>query len=265
MAEGNHSAPSALASLKGILFSYILLFMRRTLFYSICAGLLLTLVLLPISKVAAVKSAPKVQLLETGQFHGDEVKARTGERWLGLFPVANGFALLPSTISVDAVFDPIVDAETKETSGKKVTVSRNTDPIFLLKGAAMLRPGPVVTIFQEQKTLGNGATIDLRLNGNRYQLKVVSHDPKPSNFLLQNTKLVLTMGKTSQTLISLKEHTDAGWFLFWAGDIDRDGKLDLYLDLAPHYNVSRRTLFLSSQAGKGKLVKELVRFVTVGC
>lgn len=238
--------------------------MKRTFSYSVCAGLLLAVVLLPAGQVVATK--PKIQLLETGEFHGDEVGARTGERWLGLFPVADGFVLLPTTLSVDAVVDAVVDGDdTQKKSGKKVMVHRDSDPVFLVKGAAMLRPGPVVTIFRERKSLGNAATIDLELKGKQYQLKVISQDPQPKDFLLQNTKLVLTLGRTSQTLISLKEHTDAGWFLFWAGDIDRDGKLDLYLDLSNHYNVSRRVLLLSSQAGKEKLVKELARFETVGC
>jgi hypothetical protein len=240
--------------------------MKRTFSYSVCAGLLLAVVMTPAGRVVAKKATPKIQLLETGQFHGGEVGAKTGERWLGLFPVANGLALLPTTISVDAVVDPIVDGDdTQKKSGKKVMVHRDSNPVFLLKGATMLQPGAVVTSFEEQKSLGNAAMIDLELKGKRYQLKVISQDPQPQDYLLQNTKLVLTTGRTSQTLISLKQHDDGGWFLFWAGDIDRDGKLDLYLDLSNHYNVSRRVLFLSSQAGKGKLVKELVRFETVGC
>lgn len=240
--------------------------MKRTFSYSLFAGLLFAVVLLPAGRVGAKKITPGIQLLETGEFHGEEVGARTGERWLGLFPVANGFALLPTTVSVDAVVDPVVDGDDTQTkSGKKVTVHRDSNPVFLLKGAAMLRPGSVVTIFREEKNLVNGTTIDLELKGTRYKLKVISQDPEPKDYLVQNTKLVLTTGRTSQTLISLKEHDDGGWSLFWAGDIDRDGKLDLYMDLSNHYNVSRKVLFLSSQAGKGRLVKELVRFETVGC
>ena len=220
----------------------------------------------PVDRVVAKKTAPRIQLIETGEFHGDEVDAKTGERWLGLFRAANGFALLPATISVEAVVDPVVDGDkTTKKSGKKVTVQRGANPIFLLKGAAMLRPGSVATISHERKSLGNGTTINLELNRNRYQLKVISQDPEPKDYLLQNTKLVLRMGGMSQTLISLTEHDDAGWFLLWAGDLDRDGRLDLYLDLSNHYNVSRRELLLSSQARKGQLVKGLVRFVTVGC
>ena len=41
---------------------------------------------------------------------------------------------------------------------------------------------------------------------------------------------------------------DASPRLLFAGDIDRDGKLDLIVDTTDHYNKSRPTLFLSSPA-----------------
>ncbi|MGL4622879.1 hypothetical protein [Chroococcidiopsis sp.] len=36
--------------------------------------------------------------------------------------------------------------------------------------------------------------------------------------------------------------------VFWVGNLDRDGKLDLIIELASHVNVSSLTLFLSSPA-----------------
>jgi len=224
-------------------------------------------VVLSLSGSAVATKTPKIQLLEIGEFHGGEVNARTGEWWLGLFPEGNGYALRQSTISIERVFDLIIDEDeaSGEKTGKKVTVNHESEPVFLIKGADMLRPGPVVTVFREEKNLVNGTMVNLKLNGKRYQLKVLSQDPERKDYLVQNTKLVLTMGGTSQTLISLKQHDDAGWSLFWAGDIDKDGKLDLYLDLSNHYNVSSRKLLLSSQAPKGKLVKELATFTTTGC
>src|SRR5688572_29744472 len=163
--------------------------MRKAVLYFICAGLMLA-VLLPLPTSAT--KTPKIQLLETGEFHGDQVNAKTGERWLGLFPEGNGYALRQSTISIERVFDVIIDEDeaSGEKTGKKVTVNHRSEPIFLLKGAGMLRPGPVVTVFREQKNLGNGTTIDLKLNGSRYQLKVVSEDPEPKDYLVQNTKLL---------------------------------------------------------------------------
>ena len=170
--------------------------MGSTTFYLVCAALLLATVLQHVSRVVGKKTPPKIQLLETGDFHGDEVKAKTGERWLGLFQSANGFALRASTIVVDPVADPVFDEDnTTKKSGKRVSVHRHAKSIFLIKGARMLRPGRVVTIFGEVKSLGNGATIHFQLKGKRYQLNVVSQDPEPRDYLVQNTKLVLTEGK----------------------------------------------------------------------
>ncbi|MET0807665.1 MAG: hypothetical protein ABWX93_02785, partial [Pseudoxanthomonas sp.] len=58
---------------------------------------------------------------------------------------------------------------------------------------------------------------------------------------------------------------DASPTLLFAGDLDRDGKLDLIFDGTDHYNVSRPTLFLSSPAGQGELLHEVARYESVGC
>jgi hypothetical protein len=41
----------------------------------------------------------------------------------------------------------------------------------------------------------------------------------------------------------------------WAGDIDRDGFPDLFLDISPKYSFSNPALFLSSKAGDNELQK----------
>ena len=53
--------------------------------------------------------------------------------------------------------------------------------------------------------------------------------------------------------------------VFWAGDLDRDGKLDLLIESASHANVSSLTLFLSSPAKENKLLEPVAQFVTQGC
>ena len=58
---------------------------------------------------------------------------------------------------------------------------------------------------------------------------------------------------------------DAMPALLFAGDLDRDGELDLLFDTTDHYNVSRPALFLSSQAGPGELLGEAARYESVGC
>jgi hypothetical protein len=110
----------------------------------------------------------------------------------------------------------------------------------------------------------------LKLGRRTYVLKVISPDKNPSpcrdQAFPRNAKLVLVTGKSSQTLYTLGDcGNEPYWYLVWAGDLDRDGKLDLYVDVTQHYDVSERRLFLSAPARRGRLVKEVVAFVTGGC
>ncbi|HEY9402552.1 MAG TPA: hypothetical protein VIQ24_07645 [Pyrinomonadaceae bacterium] len=215
---------------------------------------------------AAQKRIPRINLIETGEFHGDEITAKSGERWLGLFPTSSGFALLPAMLKVEKVLDPIVDQNPKIKTGKKVSVNRARKPLFLLKGADFLRATAVRTIFAgDENNLVNGESLDLFLDDKSYNLKVVSNDPTPVGYVVENSRLILSTGAKSQVIFSVEQPDDAGWSLLWAGDLDGDGKLDLYMDLHNKYNSSQRRLFLSSQASRGNLVKEVAEFSAVGC
>ena len=78
--------------------------------------------------------------------------------------------------------------------------------------------------------------------------------------LPHNARLVLKSGDKAQTIYSLGWHCgdDSLWQLIWAGDLDGDGKLDLYLDFGEMYFYEKR-LLLSSQAAKGQLVKDVAQ------
>lgn len=211
------------------------------------------------------KRVSQISMIETGEFHGDEITAKSGERWLGLFPTPDGFALLFTTLIVEAAHDPIVDEKPKVKTGKKVSVSRTRKPVFLLNDASLLRRGAVNAVLTDEKYLGNGGFVDLSMGGKKYHLKVVSADPTPANILMPNSKLVFSSEGMSQIIFSVEEPDDGSWSLLWAGDLDGDGKLDLYMDLHNKYNSSQRRLFLSSHASRGNLVKEVAEFSTVGC
>jgi hypothetical protein len=53
--------------------------------------------------------------------------------------------------------------------------------------------------------------------------------------------------------------------ILFAGDIDGDGKFDLLIDTSRHYNASNPTLYLSKPAEKGKIIKPIGVFTSVGC
>ena len=78
-------------------------------------------------------------LLETGEFHGDEVEAKSGETWLGFFAENNMTFLRKTKIKVRRVYDSIVDGNPKRKTGKKVSVKGKNKPIFLLKNADSLK------------------------------------------------------------------------------------------------------------------------------
>ncbi len=239
---------------------------------AICA-----LLLLPIfAGQALVQNArtAKALLVETGEgFHGDEVKARDGEKWLGLYVTRRGSFLAESTVTVRSVFDPIVDEDERKPTGKSVSVSRREEPVFLVKNAQMLKQGRVTTVYRgghdEAHSLGGKTRVTLKLGGQIYQLKVVSPKrlpPEAIGALPADAKLTLTSGSSTQTLYSLNNNSnDPSWYLLWAGDADGDGRLDLYLSLSYHYNLDQRRLFLSSQAKAGNLVSQVAEFATTGC
>lgn len=212
---------------------------------------------------------PEARVLELGEFHGEEVEAQTGEKWLGLHISDNESMLLNYQLTIETVNDPIVDEDHQKT-GKKVGVDLPLEPIFLVDAESILSAGPVQTVFKGDydKTLKREFPVTLKLVDASYELKVIGEDSEKcgSDGLPQSARLVLTSGESTQVLYSLEKcGNDAGWFLLWAGDLDRDGKLDLYLSVNQHYNVNERKLFLSSQAGKGRMVAEVAEFVTSGC
>lgn len=234
------------------------------------SALLLLLILAVQAFVQTAKPA-KILLIETGKgFHGDEVTAKNGERWLGLYVTNRGSHLFTSTVKIQRVLDEIVDGEGQKT-GKDVSIDHPRDPVFLVKGATMLKPGPATTTYlggdEETHSFVKKPNFKLKLAGQEYQLKIVSSYLRTSPDALPNApRLVLSNGSLSQTLYSLKGNAeDITWYLLWAGDVDGDGKLDLYVNLSWHYNVSARKLFLSSQASEGQLVRKIAEFVTTGC
>lgn len=228
------------------------------------------------------KSPYKIKLLETGEgFHGDEIKAKSGETWLGLFKEREGYSLRSTKIKIRRVHDEIVEDknETRKT-GKSVGVEGKLQPIFLLKNADRLREGNVTTLFrglsrdevledeeseltpdQMLTTLGKDFVRKYKIGGKEYELEVIEAKNKNNEKIFA---LVLESDGIRQVLHTSAESGSLGT-LYWVGDLDRDAKPDFYLDLYVHENVANQVLFLSSEAGNKKLVKMVAQFWTTGC
>ncbi len=221
----------------------------------------------------------KIRLVEVGEgYHGDEIEVKNGETWLSLSRQNENYFLSSEKVTVRRAFDSIVDDEdTNLETGKSVSISGGAASIFLLKNARQLKEGEVTTLYEhidsdetttvEEESLfslKNGFTRTFTLGNEAYTLSVKRGKNKASEDIIA---LILENGTTKQVLHSYRsfEKDDYIGTLIWVGDIDRDGKPDLYLDLYLHDNAIYKNLFLSAPAEKGKLVKKVAVFTTTGC
>ncbi len=212
--------------------------------------------------------------LETGEVSNvKDIKAKSGETWLGLFS-ENGKEILRPTklkIKVTKATGP------NELNWKEISVSEKSKPLFLLRDKNKFKSGKVNTLFLgltfkeadeqggETTQLKNGFRVKFYLNNTEYTLRVekgIDNEQKQILVLLLETS-------TSNQIVYYIDYVGEGDYignLFWVGDIDRDGKLDLYMDF---WNYEKgyysSGLFLSSESEKGKLGKMIEYFMLGGC
>jgi hypothetical protein len=214
-----------------------------------------------------------------GMFHDGEAVARQGERWLAL-RMGEGDARLESArLRVKRVFDVIIDAEGQAT-GQQVE-SDATDVVTYLRGPG-LHAGRVVRADVEVLAEAGPVAQTLQLHGQRYRIETrcradeaVAAEPGLSSF---NCSIDLIDGERVQTLVQMSATrndgiadgrmtlgNEASPHILFAGDLDRDGKLDLLFDTSDHYNLVRPVLFLSGAAEGDELLHAVAEHRAVGC
>ncbi len=220
-----------------------------------------------------------VFIMRTGQFHGEEIQAVSGEEWWGLYPSNDGFEVLKTTVRVSDVHDPVIDADA-EVSGKLVSVDGDGEPLVLIHGVGNLSEGLVNTAFLGNTFVRLGEYQGLRLGKGKsyhqgqdsWHLAALGRAEEVGRGIgIVEYELMLYKNLWSEDFEKQRIHRvdsidlDGAPQLLWAGDLDRDGELDLLMDLAYHYNVSVLTLFLSSSSESGFLVKKVAEQTTYGC
>ncbi|HVR38757.1 MAG TPA: hypothetical protein VMU84_06650 [Thermoanaerobaculia bacterium] len=209
------------------------------------------------------------ELLMPGSFHGDEIRYKSGEAWLAL----HRGMLQPVRITIEREFDPILDDEGEKT-GKRVDVIGAPDALFLVRGTR-LHPGPVTAASPQsaELTLGQITTFTFANTKSTMQFRC-SRAANPEGYI--PCALVLTSNGVEQKLATFDAIVDeqthkllpAGAAVpevVWAGDLDRDGRLDFVVNVSPHYNVWSPALFLSSAAREGEIVAKVAMFTVSGC
>lgn len=217
-----------------------------------------------------------VQIALSG-LHLTADKTEPGEGWWGIYPDGEGFTLQPTTVSVEAVRNP-ADEDDTNLSALSIEDTQEAHPVLLVRGLPGVQSGPLKTASPKPTPTFLSPGQELRLS-----LKSPSRPPamhivatgsaelEPGKFSarISNYQLHvfqrLDTGAVAQVLITLPElGSPDGPRLWWAGDLDRDGKLDLVYDLSPVYVTTELALFLSSAAKEGELVGLVARWNAQG-
>ena len=202
-------------------------------------------------------AAEPARLITPGTFHGDEMPLPTGhDRWLGLYEdEAGGLAWKYVAPAFRPAEDPVLDEPGQQT-GVEVAVP-GEQPMMMVRGVPGLSPGVVTHATAPHQPLLPGSTVKIDDN-----FKLVATSPNGTSYHLE----LVGPGGLTQVLADYDELvSDAMPALVLAADLDHDGRPDLIMDLTNHYNLSRLTLLLSSQAGPGALVAPAAALQTTGC
>jgi hypothetical protein len=239
---------------------------------SLATGVLLAAALAVPS--SAQRSASPVHLVHPGIFHRVDLDTVPSRGWLALVRDDTHAELLPVTVAVAIVPDDIDPVDGPYTARKVWAMGLDPDrrPVFMTRGITGLRASTRVreaTIdgapWDEQfgADLAYARRLRVALGVDVYHLQVLP--ASRATRLGEGASVRLLRGNDEQEIYRLAGRPDEpAWLALWAGDLDGDGRLDLYMDLAPSFNLSHRVLFLSSGAAPGALVREAAAFDTHG-
>lgn len=204
-------------------------------------------------------------------YRSEEVIAKNGQVWLGLFKDQENFYLKNTKVKI------IPDGETGYDDQKFVSIKlkNKSVPLFLVKNARKLKERDVKTLFnaksfEDEETEDNTNTMyrgflrEFQIGERKYTLRIKDALTESGDKVLA---LVLESENISQ-VVTYGPYFDNDFLgdLLWVGDLDGDDKLDFYMNFNDWEKGSfSSSLFLSSEAGKGNLVKEVAGFWSAGC
>lgn len=214
---------------------------------------------------STVSAADPAALLLPGAYRAGESGATPGQHWFALVVDEERSALVDTLVTVESAADPVFG----DAPGERVAVpALATEPLALLRGLPLLRTGDVVTVLAEPKDLARDLPLMMFLNSAEAYRLTLDCGPLKGDRARERCTLGFARGGQRQALARFEGSrgeagqrvlgTDAAPALLWAGDVDRDGRLDLLLDLSDHYDLGATSLLLSTAAGPGEIVGRAV-------
>ena len=198
--------------------------------------------------------ADEVCLWKTGQFFTEQVEYESEENWFGLFRSAKSDKLYQTKFTVEKISTPFDESD--EPGGVEVTVDRIGHPLFLVKGSNRFGSGPINTLLHDNLFLYPAQELSLNLENKYYNLRAFGSTNDNGHIIRYGLRLWDSKLRKYQGW----ETTQNSFNILWAGDLDTDGRLDLFLNLSEHYAETAYVLFLSSFADEGSLLKKVATF-----
>ena len=215
--------------------------------------LLLALAETPAQKDCKAQFAP----LETGAYSGASRvpfwrKSEAGEwgrpGWIGWMQDGDRLQAVQLTVR---------DRPKDHPDDNDVNVLWTPDVTYAVRCIPRLGAGPIRSLRVARRDLDYGP-LTFSLGSRRYDLRLQSAREDRTD-----ARVILSDGRDTQVLYSADGFVDEPhYFIEWAGDLDRDGRLDLVVNLSRKYSWHPYRLLLSSAAAPGQLVADVAVFET---
>jgi hypothetical protein len=203
-----------------------------------------------------------VALAFSGDFPTLRSFAATGQGWLALNQTPTGTALSETRVEVTQVSNVCSGTATR------ISALDVHEPLFLVRGSPAFQPGPLESVLDKPRFIYPAEGFSLMLeSGRSFGFQAYgSAAPEVGEIRVTDYEIRMYEGARTQTLARFPQvDWDGPPQLIWAGDLNRDGRLDALFDLRTHYAGHHYVLFLSSEARDELFVRNVAEFQVGGC
>ena len=176
--------------------------------------------------------------------------------WFGLFETDSGYEL--RLVELQLIPNPPPPEDWERPTGSKVEMLNETDNwlILISSSSTILTEGPVSTAPLEYCRITPDTPVIL-----------TAPDLPEYRLFATEEGVFLSDDETCQRITDTRpggSHSNIYIAIVWAGDLDRDGIIDLIIDdVSDSYNYYYYSLYLSSEAEPGSLVRLVASFYDV--
>ena len=207
-------------------------------------------------QLAALTTGTSSSLSKFPTWRKHEAASWRGEGWLGWRDVGNTVQSVRLRIEDIPKQNPEDDEEVMVESIPQVD--------YAVRCVAGVRPGTLLVGRRDRDndpvlndSLLSTRRLGISLGEQKYELRLESTQES-----LADARITLSDGAHTQVLYSAEGFADDPHFeVCWAGDLDRDGRLDLLVNFSNKYSEHRYRLLLSSRADSGQLIGDVATFV----